>query len=353
MKIVNKNGGGRLSNFELLRIISMFMVCMIHANMVSLPHPTIDDFNLNPISTIVRYVIESFGIVCVNVFVLISGWFSIKTKRVSVLSFIFQIIFLQSLCFLVMYLLGTTDFTMRNMLHIISLPSFDWFIKAYLVLLILAPILNKFIEHSDEKLQRKVLFWFFVFSSTYGWFGGANRFFVSGYGPLFFIGLYLLAQYVHITINNINTPTKICTLFTRSKYIDLCVYLLSVLVNTILLIYVLKYGKGLDNFILAYNNPIVVVGALYLLLFFSKIQLHANKFINWIAASSFSVYLIHGQVNIMPYFSLCVLYIYDKYSSVICFLAILFFLIFVFLVSILIDQLRIISWKKIAKIINV
>lgn len=84
----------RLSNIELARVISMFFILIIHANMVSLSRPTQSDLNQDVLSTLVRYLIESIGIISVNVFVLISGWFTVKSRKESILSFLYQVIFL-------------------------------------------------------------------------------------------------------------------------------------------------------------------------------------------------------------------------------------------------------------------
>ena len=82
----------RQSNIELLRMIAMFMILLIHANMVSLPHPTTGELISTPLPTITRYFFESFGIVGVDIFVLISGWFLINTRAKSFYSFFFQIL---------------------------------------------------------------------------------------------------------------------------------------------------------------------------------------------------------------------------------------------------------------------
>ena len=83
----------RESNIELLRNISMFMILVIHANFVSLPRIGIEELSNNTIPSVTRFFIESLGIVAVNVFVFISGWFGIRTRLKSVLSFIYQILF--------------------------------------------------------------------------------------------------------------------------------------------------------------------------------------------------------------------------------------------------------------------
>lgn len=82
----------RESNIELLRNISMFMILVIHANFVSLPKIEYSELMTNTIPSVSRFFIESLGIVAVNVFVFISGWFGIKTRTKSVLSFIYLIL---------------------------------------------------------------------------------------------------------------------------------------------------------------------------------------------------------------------------------------------------------------------
>lgn len=82
----------RLANIEILRIIAMFMILVIHANMVSLTRPTLVDYESNPFAVVIRYFIESFGIVGVDIFVMISGWFLINTRAKSFLSLSFQIL---------------------------------------------------------------------------------------------------------------------------------------------------------------------------------------------------------------------------------------------------------------------
>jgi len=84
----------RLSNIELLRMLAMLMILIIHANMQSLIRPTSIDLENSPIQVITRYLIESFGIVGVDIFVLISGWFLIKTRPKSFIAFVFQIVFI-------------------------------------------------------------------------------------------------------------------------------------------------------------------------------------------------------------------------------------------------------------------
>lgn len=59
----------RESNIELLRIISMFMVMMLHVNYAALGVPTIADAQDNALSTYSRIFFEILNIGSVNTFV--------------------------------------------------------------------------------------------------------------------------------------------------------------------------------------------------------------------------------------------------------------------------------------------
>ena len=91
----------RLSNIELGRNISMFMILMLHANFVALGYPTGFDFASSPISTIIRCFFEALSISSVNVFVFISGWFGIHPSPKSIWKFVYQILFFLGIGFLV------------------------------------------------------------------------------------------------------------------------------------------------------------------------------------------------------------------------------------------------------------
>ncbi len=337
----------RCSNFELLRIISMFMVLMIHANMVSLVKPTVSDFNENYMSVLTRYIIESLGIICVNVFVMISGWFTIKARLSSAMSFLFQVSFIWGGGYLIMLLLRYADFSVTNILQCFAFTRWDWFIKAYLVLMILAPILNIWLEKSTPRQQINLLIFFFLFQSTYGWIGGADRFFLQGYTPLSFIGLYLLSNYANLAKNAIDkTNIPYNKLFTFDKKIDFLIFITTSALTFIMGIVDLKYFGCHFNKIYAYDNPLVIVGALYFMLFFSKLNIKTNTVINNIAAGSFAVYLLHSQKDLRKVFTDIVQYLYDNYNGIVCIFVITIFLTMVFMLSIFVDRIRLLVWNN-------
>lgn len=350
-KIVTKNS--RLSNIEFLRMLAMLMILIIHANMLSLTRPTSIDLANSPVQVITRYIIESFGIVGVDIFVLISGWFLIRTRAKSFLSFAFQIVFITGGVIIFFVVTGIIKPNLECIQDIIYISHRDWFVKSYIVLMIIAPVLNKFIENSSIGLQRKVIIGYFLFTCTYGWFGGASRFYLYGYGPLLFIGLYLLGKFAHV-LSEESQCTKYSWLFTRSKVFDILLFFLCILINSIIGIYFLHINRqGGYSLIYAYNNPFTIIGALYLLLFFSKIKLQSNRIINLLAGGSFAAYLLHSNRYVFPYFSEGVQYIYNISYGVLCIAAILLYILLVYIASVIIDYPRLIIWNKISSKFNI
>jgi len=333
----------------------MFLILVIHANFVSLPKIGYVELASNAVPSIFRFFIESIGIAAVNVFVFISGWFGIIPKKKSVLSFIYLILFYLLGGGILFFLLGKAPLGVDAVLDIFQLSRNDWFIKSYFVLMIIAPILNTFSKNADEKTQRYVVIAFFLFEAIYGWAAGGRRFFVNGYGPLHFIGLYITAQYVHNQIASNSTPVWLKRLVQMPKWVDMMVFLLMAIANTIIVVVGLTYLKtdSLRGVVFAYSNPLMIIEAIYLMLFFNKLKMPYVKVINWLGASSFAVYLFHGQATIRAeFFNPQIQYLYETYSGLICVMLIFLFLCFVYLVSVIIDQLRIISWNLIWNISN-
>lgn len=96
-----------------------------------------------------------------------------------------------------------------------------------------------------------------------------------------------------------------------------------------------------------YNSPLVILSSVYLLLYFSRLNLK-SRIINIIAASSFAAYLTHTNINICEtYFQGTILALYDRYDEFSFLLLTFAFLILVFFGSVFIDQIRIFLWGKI------
>ena len=216
MSVVKKE---RESNIELLRLLAMFLVLVVHADFFSLGSPTQSDTLSAPANAFCRFFFESLSIICVNVFVLISGWFGIKASAKGFCKFAFQCLFFLIGIYAVMLSCGLTSLSIKGLAGCFALLQWNWFIKAYIGLYILAPILNAFVNQAEEKTFRNVLICFFAFQTLYAWCSNGAVFFEGGYSTMSFIGLYLLARYVKLYLlkNYPPPPSGVCWLMRLSQ----------------------------------------------------------------------------------------------------------------------------------------
>jgi peptidoglycan/LPS O-acetylase OafA/YrhL len=109
-------------------------------------------------------------------------------------------------------------------------------------------------------------------------------------------------------------------------------------------------ATGFHLGIFDYSNPIVVIQSVGLLMYFVNVKAGNSKFINWIAQSSFAVYLVHCNCNILDsVFKPLVMQIYHEYHGIQVILNIMLILIMIFIISVILDQPRKLLWKYITQ----
>lgn len=327
----------RCSNIELLRILAMFLVLVLHALFLSIGTPNKAQCIATPGNAFLRLFFQSLAIVAVNVFVLISGWFGIKPTVKKLLSLLFQVFFF-TITILIVYgfIHGFSNITPRSLLKSLMITKCYWFVKSYICLFIISPVLNLFVEKAEKSTFSLVLILFFTFQIIYGWTDSAPEF-NYGYSALSFAGLYLLARYLRIYPIQIMSNMIICIIayFVLSLILALGIWIL------------IKYDFHTNHSVpvaFSYINPFVVLSSLSLFFFFINIEIPSSKVINWISTSVFSVYIIHINGFLFPFFRESVWYLYSNFPIVIRGLLILIFLVFVFMMCVLLDKVRLFVW---------
>ena len=112
----------------------MILVLGVHANFLSIGRPSFDEFETNPVSTGFRFFIQSPCIICVNVFVLISGWYGIKPKMEKLYDFLFQIFFFSIFIFIISAIVNPKQtLNLNGLIALFLLDKELWFVKAYLM----------------------------------------------------------------------------------------------------------------------------------------------------------------------------------------------------------------------------
>ena len=323
----------RQSNIELLRIVAILFVLIGHVGVV-MGLPSEEDWALTPISSLIRILFSSFAVGGVDIFVLISGWFGIRSSSKGIGKFVYQVLFLLWSIYMVAIFCGKASFTVEGIKTSMGLTEGYWFVMAYLGLYILSPVLNAFCEYATKKQFRLLLLSFYCFQIYYSWVTGFVNYF-EGYSIVMFCGLYLTARYVRIY------PVE----FIEQKSLQIY-FLCSIFVFVIATMGLWRWGHALR--MIRYDNPVVILAAVSLLQFFSKWQFH-SKFINWMATGCFAVYIIHFNPFVFRYYREGVLWISGQYCHILFLIAMGLFLLLVFVACVLIDKVRIISWEKLFK----
>lgn len=333
MNILQVGGKTRQSNLELLRILSMFLVLLIHYTQSIEINP--ETVKFNPLFYFVNTELKSLSFVCVNCFVIISGYFGIKWKTKSFLGLLYQVFFW---LFIGIVIAKIFEFHIEDNILNVFFHFFKirWFISAYIGLYILSPLINAFIEKVSEKELLRYIIVFYTFSTLIGYLFLSDEF-NEGMSLISLIGLYLIGSYIRVS--------KL-TIFNFVPLTNLLIYFgLSFILASF------HFGflwVGFSKSPFGYLNPIVILMSIYLFLFFQKINIGTVKWINWVAGSVLAVYLFHMHSFLQPVYFKCCNFITEQGWMSFLWLPLFFISIFIFCV--IIDKIREESFRYMVKL---
>lgn len=320
----------RQSGLELLRLVAMFMVLLLHANDLTFGPMNQYVLDTDPVGGFGRLLLEHLCVISVDVYVFISGWFGIRPKAKSAFNLCFQVATYSFLIWCLEFFFNGHNLHLSGLQDVFIVGKAYWYVVSYLLLYLLAPVLNAFVETSSKVMYRNVLIFFFFFEFLYGWCFG-QEYFSDGYSALSFIGLYLLAGYIKKYVPIWKKYSTKCYLF---------VYFVVTFVFC-LIVAVLDRFTDKDLFIssLDYDCPIVVLASVLFFLAFARLDF-VNERINSLATSAFAVYLIHIHPFVRQFYVSTVFGLYYHHRGVVGLIYIALFVTAVFLGCIMIDKLR-------------
>ena len=311
---------------------------MLHINFETFGVPAKNVMEGAPVSESLRVLLEAIFIGATNVFVIISGYFGIHFRVKSLLNLLFQCAFFFFGIWILMMSLGKVPFSLDNIARCLMLShETAWFVKCYLGLYILAPVLNRFIASCNKNEFITVLISFYVLQSIYGWMANATNYFSSGYSAYSFIGLYLLGRYV-----SIHKPSFALQ---KNTFNILIFTLLTIGIAAMIFVGIYCGNPGLVGRSLAYSNPLVIAQAIFALLIFLNFHL-SSSVINWIAASCFAVFL--GHFMIFKYIQNAAVRISVEYSGLLMIGLLAALVIIFFSLCIIVDKIRLLAWNNLS-----
>lgn len=293
----------RMANVELLRIIAMVMVIVMHFlarsdNLLALDMP-IDSVR------IIGTLLESFCVVAVNAYVLISGYFGVKGafKPGKAVVFLCQIWFYALLIPPVLMAAGISTLADEQGVYgliMYCLPietEHYWFATSYLMLYLLTPVLNIAVKNMSKKqLQITIGGLLILFSGIKSISPvGFSAFDKYGYDFSWFICVYLVAAYFSLYGSRF---------FERRGWLT---YAGSCLLSFGIHLFMWGLSQKWDYFRyystvpFHYNFIFCLTGAIGLFYGFSKIHIREGKtagVIRRLGGLSFGIYLLHEHIDL-------------------------------------------------------
>jgi surface polysaccharide O-acyltransferase-like enzyme len=291
----------RHSGIELLRIFAAMAVVMLHYN----DGRGFKYAEKGSVEFYVLFFLEALAICCVDLFIIISGYFSSQTQKRSFLKpleLIIQVIFFKEFRYIVRILLGSSKLSIVRLFGLCLVPD-NYFIILYCALYLISPYINVVLNKLDSRQWKHFLGLLLALFSIWTilvdiseevlgyqhWFGlstitawGSHQ----GFNLINFILMYVIGAYLRRCETSPKLP--------KSGFI-IATWIATV---NIIFIWSLISGKMHLNELRTawmYHNPLVILSAVLLFILFRQFNFR-SAIINHLANASFTCFLIHGFI---------------------------------------------------------
>lgn len=269
-----------------MRIISMILIVIHHVVGQGLGFQffCLGGENANITNWNFIICIESFCIIGVNVFLLISGFYGIRLKSRGILKYLLVLLAFIIFHSLLEYLYndGTSiKHTCGTILTFLSGNS-AWFAKCYFMLMISSMLINPALEKMNNK---NILFLLLVVIYVNVYLGYIRHWAINenGYTLSHMIMMYLIGH----CLNRFNLYKR----FKAGTF--LCTYCMMSCTLAMIMIFLLgRIGGEAEFHLLGYNNPIIMLSSISFFCMFAQKEYVCNT-VNYIAAGTFGIYLFH------------------------------------------------------------
>ena len=326
----------RESNFELLRIICMLIIILSHYSV----HGGFDTSLIdNPFN---KLLIRSTGLgeVGVQCFFLISGYFMTKScfqlKRVVQLEL--QLLFYSIVFGICTYLLFPELIDTGSLLRCFfpALTCQYWFMSVYLLLYLMLPFINFFMNHAPKRLLEYCIL---LLGIIYIFLPTLTSYTLAGESTItLFLTVYLLGGYIRLYPDSFR--------FFRNRKANLICALLChlfIVFSVVFCSFVPVYPR--DFFMRAQSLPLVLL-SLSLFLAIKNTQLGYSRIINQAAASVLGIYLIHDNPYVRSVLWQKLLHNASYGNSPFLIVHLLVSIVLVFLVCMAIEKIRICLFER-------
>ncbi len=324
----------RYHNIELLRILSMLLIVMHH---YSVHGGFVLDPNVISINKVIVQFLSSGGKIGVNCFVLITGYFMVKStfKFDKLLKLLFTVFTYSAPIYIIALSTGFIDFNIKQAMKSFFPILFNhyWFATNYVLLYIFSSYINSFLNTIGH---RKHLYLILLLTTIWSLLPTIVLAKLSFSLIGWFITLYIIGSYIRLYPNNLFDSIRVNKLLFLSSFIFI---LLSILLFDFLGLSIPPLAER-ATFFIAMNKFPLLLCSITLFLWFKNMTINSNKYINIIASSMFGVYLIHDNNVVRPLLWIDIFknksFFYSDYLIIHATISILL----VFLCCIILDQIK-------------
>lgn len=275
---LDRKYAARDSNMELARIISMILITVGHFVLLfGMCQPPDSHFiSSADISSVPAYIphiaLYSLCIVGVSLFILISGFFQIKLTWKGLFHYIALCVFYNALTLLADWLFADAFSVAKLIKVFIVSKTVNWFFCAYFWLMLVSPILNAGLSSLSLPNLRRCVLILFILNCVSGFlFHNQN---LNGFNAYQFFFLYIVGSWIR----------KDPAISGKGKSFYVCLYLAACLIMSMIAVGMLRFTTWSLDVLYTYNNPLTVIAAVALFIFFTKLSFKSSL-INRIAST--------------------------------------------------------------------
>lgn len=266
----------RKSNFELLRLVSIFLILLMHC------YAQAPAKSLSTANYFLGFGINAVGNIAVSCFVLLSGYFAVRFKGERFLQLIYLTVLYTAITALLRYGWASEEL-LRAVLGIVRQSNAIWFIVCYLLLQLLSPFINPFLEQLSRARYHRLLFIGFIVFNVLTTFlppFGAYVTVATGKSLAYFLYLYAIGRYLRLHTDAHPSAQRCLLGFGLST--------LTIFVGNLTLSHIshkMIYPLSVDA------SPLILFSALCVF-YWAKTWSIQSRAINWVASSVVAVYLL-------------------------------------------------------------
>lgn len=296
---MDEKSSQRNQSLDVLRVVMMLFIVTHHCIVSGLGlndlMNQVGAFVLDS-KTIILQMMNSFVVIAVNVYFLISGYFGIKLKFEKIIRLYVQIAFYAITIYILLSVLGIVKLSFGGIIRysIVSCEMY-WYMIVYFALMIISPALNKLADawSDDTGAFLGFLMLLSVLICGYG-FVTENRYIGTnqGYSLLNAAYLYLWGRFIKKRGKIFSKPSTHFLEYGICGFLNGGVLILCVI------------GKNIAAWKLySYNNPVLVLESLCVFCAFINIKGEGKVFrcISKLSPYTLGVYLIHSMPLLIPY----------------------------------------------------